>query len=569
MVERRYLKSQPIEKEIKGTMPTRHNHSISTIIRRGFYWVARLWFRGIFYHRTLRGRRPRSIILIPEENWPGNSDDGARLVGGKFRFLHHSVDAASAFSNTNDTGADWQSCLHSFDWLRDMRAVGTEVARVQARNYLMEWVTTNRKWRALSWRPDVLSSRLCNLLTYAEFISVGSDENFAKIYLESIGRQTKHLRRAARFIPDGLDKIIVTKALVYTALCLPGGAGQLPSLLKRVSSMCEKQILSDGGHVERNPDAQLAVLRHLIDIRDILKISDIKIPKTLEAAIDRAVPMLKFYRHGDGGFALFNGSTEGEPWLTDVVLAKAGAGGKPPQSAADTGFERIVANRTLFICDTGTPSVNAEATHAGSLSFEMSVGKQRMIVNCGGYTGRDEGWRLAQRATAAHSTLIVGDKNSSELLPNGAVGEPSAIVTCERKETEGNTWLAVRHDGYNKSHGLIHKRRIYVDASGTDVRGEDLLEGHGVHKFSIRFHLHPSVKASLVKDGASVLLRLPDKSGWRVRCSGGVASLQESVYLGDGIGSRRSEQIVISGATRQGDAQVKWALTRLSDQNTV
>jgi uncharacterized heparinase superfamily protein len=73
------------------------------------------------------------------------------------------------------------------------------------------------------------------------------------------------------------------------------------------------------------------------------------------------------------------------------------------------------------------------------------------------------------------------------------------------------------------------------------------------------------VKASLVKDGASVLLRLPDKSGWRMRCSGGVASLQESIYLGDGYDSRRSEQIVIAGATSQGEAQVKWALTRLSD----
>mgnify|MGYP001190811537 CR=1 FL=1 len=550
-------------------MPTRRHHSISTIVRRGFYWVARLWFRGVFYHRTLRGRRPRSILLVPEENWPGNSDSGALLVKGKFRFLHHSVDATSAFSDTNNTGLEWQRCLHSFDWLRDMRAVGTEAARIQARNYLMNWAAANQKWRTLSWRPDVLSTRVCNLLTYAEFISAGGDENFAKLYLESVGRQTKHLRRVARFISDGLDKMVVTKALVYTALCLPGGASHLPSLLKRVSSICEKQILSDGGHIERNPEAQLTVLRHLIDIKDILETSHIEIPETLEAAIDRAVPMLRFYRHGDGGFALFNSSTEGEPWLIDVVLAKAGTRGKPSPSATDTGFERIVANRTLFICDTGTPSVNAEVAHAGSLSFEMSVGKQRMIVNCGGYTGRDEGWRFAQRATAAHSTLIVGDKNSSELLPNGAVGEPSAWVTCERKETEGSTWLVVSHDGYRKSHGLIHERRIYVDASGTDVRGEDILEGLGEHKFSIRFHLHPSVKASLVKDGASVLLRLPDKSGWRVRCSGGVASLQESVYLGDGVRSRRSEQIVISGATRQGDAQVKWALTRLNDQYTV
>ncbi len=507
--------------------------------------------------------------MVPEENWPGNSDNGALLVRGKFRFLHHSVDAVSAFSDANDTGSDWQQCLHGFDWLQDIRAVGTEAARIQARNYVVNWATANQKWRPLSWRPDVLSRRICNLLTYAEFISMGADENFAKLFLENIGRQTRHLRRVARFIPDGLHKMVVTKALVYTALCLPGGAGHLPSLLKRVSSMCEKQILPDGGHIERNPEAQLTVLRHLIDIRDILETADIALPETLKAAIDRAEPMLKFYRHGDGGFALFNGSTEGKPWLTDVVLAKAGARGKPPTSAIDTGFERIVANRTLFICDTGPPSVNAEAAHAGSLSFEMSVGKQRMVVNCGGYTGRDEGWQLAQRATAAHSTLIVGDKNSSEILPSGAVGEPLALVTCERQETDGSTWLATSHNGYHKSHGLIHKRRIYVAASGSDVRGEDILEGHGEHKFSIRFHLHPSVKASLVKDGASVLLRLPDKSGWRVRCSGGVASLQESVYLGDGDGSRRSEQIVISGATRQGDARVKWALTRLTDQHTV
>ena len=104
-----------------------------------------------------------------------------------------------------------------------------------------------------------------------------------------------------------------------------------------------------------------------------------------------------------------------------------------------------------------------------------------------------------------------------------------------------------------------------MSASGTDVRGEDTLEGEGDHKFTIRFHLHPSVKASMVKDGASVLLRLPDKSGWRMRCSGGVASLQESIYLGDGHEARRTEQIVISGASTRGSAQVKWALSRLTD----
>lgn len=550
-------------------MPKPHHHSITVILKEGLYWVARLWFRGLFYHRTLRGRRPKSIILVPEENWPGSSETGTHLVKGKFRFLHHSVDAASAFTGLKDVGRDWQCSLNSFDWLRDMRAVGTDVARIQARGYLINWITANQKWHTISWQPDILSSRLCNWLTYAEFISLGSDENFAKTFLETIGRQAKHLRRVAPLVPDGLNRMIVLKAQIYVALCLPGHAVHLPALLKRASSMCEKQILLDGGHIERNPEAQIIALRHLIDIKDILEIAHFDVPEALQAAIDRAAPMLRFYRHGDGGFALFNGSTEGESWLTDVVLAKSESGGKPPNSASQSGFERIVANRTLFIFDTGTPSALATNAHAGSLSFEMSVGKQRMIVNCGGYTGRDEAWRLAQRSTAAHSTLIVENKNSSEILATGLASGPLAEVICKRKEADGNTWLEISHDGYKNSHGLIHQRRIYVNASGTDVRGEDTLKGEGEHKFSIRFHLHPLVKASLVKDGASVLLRLPDKSGWRVRCSGGVASLQESVYLGDGLGSRRSEQIVISGATRKGDAQVKWAVTRLNHQYTM
>ena len=124
------------------------------------------------------------------------------------------------------------------------------------------------------------------------------------------------------------------------------------------------------------------------------------------------------------------------------------------------------------------------------------------------------------------------------------------------------------HDGYLASHDVVHRRRLYINASGSDIRGEDTLEGSGDHKFSIRFHLHPSVKASLVQDGTSVLLRLPDKSGWRMRCSGGIASLQESIYLGDGQETKRTEQIVIVGASQQGAAQVKWALTKLTVKNT-
>ena len=177
-------------------MPGRSRNGMEDVARAGVYWIARLWFRGMFYGRTLRGRRPQALTMIPEENWPGSSDRGAGLVDGRFRFLNHSVPAEDLATGRVDTGPAWQAEYHSFDWLRDMRAVGTEAARVQARAYLTDWIAGNQKWHPVSWRPDVLARRICNWLTHAEFVATGGEGDFAEKFLDSIARQVRHLRRA-------------------------------------------------------------------------------------------------------------------------------------------------------------------------------------------------------------------------------------------------------------------------------------------------------------------------------------------------------------------------------------
>lgn len=534
-------------------------------MRAVVYWLARLWFRGVFYSRTLRGRQPRTLTQIPEENWPGNADRGTRLVNGDFCFLNQSIYADDLALKISDLGQLWQAEYHSFNWLGDMRAAGTEAARVQARAYLLQWIGTNQKWHPLSWRPDVLALRICSWLTHAEFVATGAPEDFNSMFLDSVARQVRHLRRAGLFLPQGMDHMAVTKALIYAGLCLPNNLRFVPRQLKAVARLSTQQILPDGGHIDRNPAAQMEALRHLIDIRAILNMMSVVVPEELDLAIERAAPALRFFCHGDGRLALFNGSTESDEALINETLTKSKARGKPLASATNAGFERIKANETLVIADGGGARSMGRGAHAGALSFEMSVGKQRIIVNCGSYAGGNINWRLAQRATAAHSTLVVEDRNAFEIHKDGSITKKNIEVTGQRLEEEGNTWLEMQHNGYRANYGLVHKRRIYINASGTDIRGEDRLGGSGDHKFSIRFHLHPSVKASLVQDGASVLLRLPDRSGWRMRCPGGIASLQESIYLSDGFLSRRTEQIVIAGATRQGIANVRWALSLIDD----
>jgi uncharacterized heparinase superfamily protein len=301
-----------------------------------------------------------------------------------------------------------------------------------------------------------------------------------------------------------------------------------------------------------------------VEIRGALAGARHPIPDSLTQAIDRAAPVLRFFRHGDGGLALFNGSREGEPKWLDTLLTHADAKGRPPLSLPHTGFQRLVADRTTLVVDTGGPPPRGHdrGAHAGLLSFEMSVGKERLIVNCGAHPTGAGDWELAQRATAAHSTLSVEDRNSVEVIAGRGVGRRPRAITCERREADGATLLELSHDGYAAAYGVVHRRTLYLAVTGEDLRGEDRLEGTAGRSFVIRFHVHPTVQVSVTQGGSAAFLRGPSGTGWRLRVSGAAVSLADSVYLGGRGDPRRTHQILLSGETGPEGAKVKWALQR-------
>src|SRR3546814_19124491 len=62
------------------------------------------------------------------------------------------------------------------------------------------------------------------------------------------------------------------------------------------------------------------------------------------------------------------------------------------------------------------------------------------------------------------------DVCSSDL---GGIGARRAAVACRRDEADGSIWLETSHDGYLPVFGLTHHRRLFLSASGDDLRGED------------------------------------------------------------------------------------------------
>jgi len=427
----------------------------------------------------------------------------------------------------------------------------------------------------------VLSQRVYSWLSHAPLILHDADESFYRRFLRSLARQVRYLRHTIVDTPEGIPRLHALVALTYAALSMSGQHRHLRNTIKQLVAEVEAQILPDGGHISRNPGALIEALADLLPLRQAFAACNVTPPEAINHAIDRMMPMLRFFRHGDGNFAHFNGMGRTPNDLVASILAYDDARGAPLSGAPHAGYQRLQINDTVVLMDTGAPPplrVSREA-HAGCLSFEMSSGSQRIVVNCGlPPVGRDN-WRQIARATAAHSTVTLNDTSSCHILEGSVfrnvigspiVGGPKS-VPVERDETDGAVAVLASHDGYANRYGVIHHRALRLSEDGHRLDGEDafipakgdLLPQNRPDAFALRFHLHPSVKASRLTDGRGVMLVLPNREAWTFNAYEDRVELEESIYLSAPEGSRRTQQIVIVGRARK-IPRIHWSFVHIS-----
>jgi uncharacterized heparinase superfamily protein len=533
--------------------------------------LADAWHGSFLYGLMIGGRAPARLARLAPVPLPGSVARGEAIVGGRLVCAGRALKPERPDWTAPDLSRAAAIELNSFEWLDDLAALGSELAQARARALVEDWILAHRGWTRLAWDAEPTGRRLAAWLAHAPFLSRGEGDALGPLLLDSAARQARHLSRVALKAPEGLARLQALKGLIYAHACGLLPAGRLPLLSGALAREAGRDLLTDGFHVSRGPSAQLRALACLADSRAAIEAAQSRTPEALHRAIEKLAPATRFFRHGDGGFALFNDSTEEDSAAIDAVLARAQWPDPPPSSAAAAGFERACADRLVLIVDAGAPSTGAYAAyaHAGTLSFELSSGRERLIVNCGAGPRDDSDWSLALRATAAHSTLCAEDADSSPVAPGGLLSRPSKVETT-REEADGNIWIDLAHDGYADRLGFVHRRRLFLAGDGQDLRGEDALvpvEGKQPAlpetRFEIRFHLHPDVQASTIQNGAAALLRLPSGQAWRLQAAGARLDLGESVYFGHKGSARRGEQVVASAVSGPGGATVKWAFKRI------
>ena len=277
----------------------------------------------------------------------------------------------------------------------------------------------------VAWETGVVARRVIAWLDQTPLILDGCDIDFYRRFMKSLTRQVRYLRRTAYDGPHGLPRLRVMIALSAAALSMSEQQRFLKQASKWLDLELVRQILPDGGHVSRNPAAILELLMDLLPLRQAFTARGSQPSRILLSAIDRMMPMLRFFRQGDGSFAHFNGCGDTASDQLATVLAYDDVRGAPLSNAPHSGYQRIEAGDTILIVDAGRPPPIDFSTdaHAGCLSFEMSVGRQRLIINCGVPVPSAGPLRRLARTTAAHSTVSLNDTSSCRFLTRSWIGD--------------------------------------------------------------------------------------------------------------------------------------------------
>ncbi len=544
----------------------------------------------------IRGIRMRTGSVVPFENIPirnfrGRPDRGQPILDGHFIYAGQNLDVGRQgdpwpLPAPSEKFAFW---LHSFDWLWDLSIRGEKGASLKARTLIDQWITIYGNWNAYSWENDILANRLYAwLCNWSSSLSQDRIEHTGHARRQSTMRQVKKLRQTFKQTPDGVPKLKAATVIALAGLFHPEKAyDYLNRGLDLLDEQIHLQILPDGGHVSRCPEQCVEALAILTALDQALEQRGAEGSPSINRALERLRHVVPFFQMPDKGLTGFNGGGRGDINYIDQLLRFSKTSASPFTYCPHTGYQRIHQNGTVILIDTGetSPFPFDQEAHLAPLSIEVATQAGRLIVNCGWNDEQAVSWRPAMRVTAAHSTLCLNNSTTGSLVKTGLKAKlfPMHIeqgvekVDVSRREQSEGVWLEMSHNGYLPTTGLVHRRRLYVNDSGQDIRGEDSVlvpvgtppQSRNAIPFDIRFHLHPSVKATLAQDLHSALLIQPGQVGWRFRTDGGPMRIEESVYLAEGDRPVKSEQIVISGsAFADGDGEsksnrVRWSIRRL------
>jgi len=529
-----------------------------------------------------RKRAAPRLLATVENPLAGDRVSGMALRAG--HFLIHGVKAPIAqmdFAPVARLTPPFERTVHGFAWLDDLEASAPRAqCTPTAERLLAAWLEANpHPGKGAAWKVGHAGHRLLGWLVHAPLLLSGSDKGLRNRTLAAIAETARWLDRNVNRAEDRLTEVAGWCAITAAGLLLPEGKPRRLFGEAGLVHALGELVGDDGGVLSRSPLDQMEAIALLTRLCACYRAVRRDPPQGVETMRRMLVPPLLALVHSDGALGSWQGAGAVPGERVAALVDASGVRTRPLRDTRQWGYQRVAAGRSILQFDAAPPPLARHARHgcASTLAFEFSHGAQRLIVNCGGaaFAGGLVPVRIEQglRATAAHSTLVLGDANSTAVLINGKLGTGVGEVEVDRRLAESGPATATRleasHDGYAARFGLIHRRILILRDDGTELRGEDLLvpaksKGQrGKIPFAIRFHLGPGIDASLAESKRAAHLLLADGSYWQFLSVSGEVGIEESLWV-DGEGRPHPvQQLVIEGMESRGGGSFSWLLKKM------
>jgi uncharacterized heparinase superfamily protein len=549
---------------------------------RGYRTLKGKLYSGVSSVSSFNSYVPERLLIAPHDLRTADPIIAQEFYSGHYSLGGITIDAQgkSPFIIKAENQA-WEKELHGFGWLRHFTANQDTLSDSHARALVRDWIELSSSYSSIyTWEIETASKRLMSFLKHSIVLLSNADADFHYLFMRSLGRHVREIKRLISTAPEGMPVLCGHIALGYASICFTGNSGSIFTDTRKFESALRTQILGDGGHISRNPAILPELLAELLPLKQGYEAVDLAPPAELVNAIERLLPALRFFRHGDGTISRFNGSGVTKKDLVATLIRYDENLGTPVRDAVHSGYQRVAIGNSSLIMDTGTPPLGelSVTAAAGALSFEFSNGMSTLVVNCGTPAKYESNTSQVWRTTNAHSTAILNNASFARFENPETVSSPlsgqlftnNMKLEYSRQDTDTSSTITAAHEGYVRDFGIRHQRSLTLDRDGERLYGQEWFSGPDKgeikyttrDKVALRFHLHPDVKASLTANGETCLLETRDGEQWRFDCPGFQLELTESIFFADLPAPRTTWQIVINTKAYD-NPEINWALQKI------
>lgn len=549
-----------------------------------------LYARGVPARNLVRPfHKPARLRLLAtvDEPLPGERAAGMALRAGHFLVHGKRIGTDSADYASAALAPVLAEAIHGFGWLADLEAAGTrdKVAPV-AEDILRRWLLVNGevggadsgRGASPAWQVGHTGTRLLNWLVHAPLILSGPDRAFRASVLRHIARTALWLDRQAVRSGPAHEVLPAWAAVTAAGLLLPDGKPRRLYGEAGLIAALGDAVGEDGGMLSRSPQDQIATIALLLRLTACYRACRRDPPPQVQVMLSLMTPALLALTHADGSLGSWQGAAPLAAERVALIAEAADPRARALHEARYWGYQRLAQRQSVVQFDAAPPPAGRQAhgACASTLAFEFSHKDQRIVVNCGGaaLAGAAVPRRIEDglRGTAAHSTLALGDADSTPVEAGGKLGSGVKAVTFERGGESGFALLTASHDGYLGRHGLFHERTLALSIDGTVLEGRDALSPkgrkakRGEHAYTIRFHLGQGVEIGhrlSGEAGQGFALAMPDGSYWQFRCDAARLDSDESLWIDGGGHPRPIRQLVLTGTVGREGGEIGWSFKRM------